>query len=133
MKKIIFSLMFVTAALVFMNFTIIEESESKSNPMPTTIEIPNDVQEILDNSCYGCHNSESKNNKGKMKLKFDQLNDYKTHKVIGKLTDIAEVIAENDMPPAKILKKYPDMTLTDEQKETLSSWATATAKSLAGE
>lgn len=123
----------MTAALFFMNFSQPTELADENPSEKQTIEIPENVQEILDNSCYGCHNSESKNDKGRMKLKFDKFNDYKTHKAIGKLLDISEVVAENEMPPSKILKKYPNMTLSDEQKETLSEWATETAKSLAGE
>jgi len=123
----------MTAALFFMNFSQPTELADENPSEKQTIEIPENVQEILDNSCYGCHNSESKNDKGRMKLKFDKFNDYKTHKAIGKLLDISEVVAENEMPPSKILKKYPNMTLSDEQKETLSEWATETAKSLAGD
>lgn len=133
MKRLLFIFSLMTVALFFMNFSQPTELVNDNPPAKQTIEIPDNVQEILDNSCYGCHNSESKNDKGKMKLKFDKLNDYKTHKAVGKLLDISEVVAENEMPPAKILKKYPNMTLTDEQKETLSAWAAETAKSLAGE
>ena len=133
MKKVIFGISLLAIGLIFMNFTQPESNEFSSNPMAPTIEIPDNVQEILDNSCFGCHNSESQNLKGKKKLQFDKLNDLKTYKAIGKLTDVAEVIADSDMPPAKILKKYPDMTLTDEQKEILSSWAKTTAEGLAGE
>lgn len=120
------------AALFFMNFSQPKELSDENSSDKQTIEIPENVQEILDNSCFGCHNSESKNDKGKKKLKFDKFNDYKTHKAIGKLLDISEVLAENEMPPEKILKKYPNMTLTEEQKEVLSSWAKETAKSLSG-
>lgn len=133
MKKVLLGISFIVIGLIFMNFTQPESNEFSSNQMAPTIEIPNNVQEILDNSCFGCHNSESKNDKGKKKLQFDKFNEYKTHKAIGKLLDISEVIAENEMPPAKILKKYPNMTLTDEQKEVLVTWAKETAKSLSGE
>lgn len=133
MKNVIIAIALVSMSLIFMNFSKVENQETNNAPMATTIDIPDNIQEILDNSCFGCHNAKSKNLKGKRKLKFDKLNDLKTYKAIGKLTDIAEVIAESEMPPAKILKKYPDMTLTDEQKEILSSWAKKTAKDLAGE
>lgn len=133
MKNVIIAIALVSMSLIFMNFSKVENQETNNAPMATTIDIPDNIQEILDNSCFGCHNAKSKNLKGKRKLKFDKLNDLKTYKAIGKLTDIAEVIAESEMPPAKILKKYPDMTLTDEQKEILSSWAKKTAKDLSGE
>ncbi len=133
MKKVLFILTLSTSALLFMNFNFPEKGISGTSANPTAIEIPDDVQAIIDNSCYGCHSSESKNMKGKNKLNFDKLNDIKTYKAIGKLTDIAETVIENDMPPKKFLKKYPERALTDEQKELLANWAGEAAKSLAGE
>ncbi len=133
MKKLLFILTLSASALLFMNFNSPLKEVEDTSSAPAAIEIPDNVQAILDNSCYGCHNSDSKNLKGKKKLDFDKLNDLKTYKAIGKLTDVAETVAENEMPPKKFLNKYPERALTDEQKEVLTSWANSTAKSLAGE
>ncbi len=133
MKKIVFILTLSASALLFMNFNSPLKKADDTSSTAAAIEIPDNVQAILDNSCYGCHNSDSKNLKGKKKLDFDKLNDLKTYKAIGKLTDVAESVTENDMPPKKFLKKHPERALTDEQKEVLTSWANSTAKSLAGE
>lgn len=133
MKKALFVLGIATAGLLFMNFSTEKNIKVETPSSPAAIEIPDNVQEILDNSCYGCHNSDSKNLKGKKKLSFDKLNDLKTYKAIGKLTDVAESVTENDMPPKKTIKKYPEMALTDAQKETLIDWAKSTAEGLAGE
>ncbi len=133
MKKLLFILTLSASALLFMNFNSPLKEVEDTSSAPAAIEIPDNVQAILDNSCYGCHNSDSKNLKGKKKLDFDKLNDLKTYKAIGKLTDVAESVTENDMPPKKFLKKHPERALTDEQKEVLTSWANSTAKSLAGE
>ncbi len=133
MKKLLFILTLSASALLFMNFNSPLKEVEDTSSTAAAIEIPDNVQAILDNSCYGCHNSDSKNLKGKKKLDFDKLNDLKTYKAIGKLTDVAESVTENDMPPKKFLKKHPERALTDEQKEVLTSWANSTAKSLAGE
>lgn len=133
MKKLLFFLTLSASALLFMNFNSPIKEVGITSSAPAAIEIPDNVQAIIDNSCYGCHSSESKNLKGKKKLDFDKLNDIKTYKAIGKLTDIAETVTENDMPPKKFLKKYPEKALTDEQKELLAKWAGEAAKSLAGE
>ena len=133
MKKVLFVLSIAAVGLLFMNFSSGTKTLSENSAAPAAIEIPTDVQAILDNSCYGCHNSDSKNLKGRKKLSFDKLNDLKTYKTIGKLTDVAESVTEGDMPPKKTLKKYPEMKLTDAQTETLVNWAKATAKTLAGE
>ena len=133
MKKVLFVLSMAIFGLLFMNFSPITKTVKETPANPAAIEIPADVQSILDNSCYGCHNSDSKNLKGRKKLSFDKLNDLKTYKAIGKLTDVAESVTEGDMPPKKLIKKYPEKAMTAAQKATLVNWAKSTAKSLAGE
>jgi len=123
----LFSLL--TFGFIFMNFTIQDKHilmAAKGNDFV----IPADVQEILDNSCYGCHNADSKNEKGKKKLQFDKMDKLKTYKLVGKLADISDVVNEGDMPPEKVLKKYPEMKLSDEGKARLIDWATKAAEDL---
>ena len=120
MKRVVASVAFLVFSLFAMSFTTNEnEPEKKANK----IEIPSNVSEIIDNKCYGCHNSESKNKKGKKKLSFDKLNDLSTYKQIGKLESVHETIVEGEMPPSKFLDKYPNKALTAAEKETLISWA----------
>lgn len=126
---------FITSAillgfgLVFMNFTT--KDENKSAPAAKgSFEIPDDVQGIINNSCYDCHYSDSENEKGKKKLQFDKLASLKTYKLVGKLADISDVINEGDMPPKKAVKKYPELKLSDEDKATLGNWAKNTAEEL---
>jgi mono/diheme cytochrome c family protein len=133
MKKVFIGFGLLTMGLFFMNFTTPNFIQTGDEPETPSIEIPENIQTILDNSCYGCHNSESQNLKGKKKLSFDKLNDLKTYKAVGKLLDVAETVEEGDMPPAKILKKYPDMKLSDTDKEVLTKWAKETANGLSGE
>lgn len=132
MKNISIFMITLTLGFLFVNFSIennkAPQEEVKSDTV--TYNVPDDVQQILDKSCFGCHNSESKNIKGKGKLKFDQLGDLKLYKQVGKLTDIADVVKEGDMPPSKFLKNYPDRELTIEENERLVSWATDMAKQL---
>ncbi|PLX09986.1 MAG: hypothetical protein C0598_11415 [Marinilabiliales bacterium] len=132
MKKLFFTFLIAGTGLLFLNFTTPSEDKLAKVTSDNAIEIPDNVQSILDNSCYGCHNSDSKNQKGRDKLSFDKLNDIKTYKAIGKLTDIADVVAEGEMPPKKFLKNYPDRALSAEDKETLKNWATEAANNLAG-
>jgi len=131
MKKVLFIFSLIGMGLVFMNFT--SSSIKAANETPVSkVEIPDNVQKILDNSCMGCHNSDSKNTKGKNKLNFDKLDALKTYKAIGKYTDIAEVVTEGDMPPKKFLNKYPERALSDDDKAVLSGWASDQAKALSG-
>lgn len=132
MKKILIFMLTLVLGFMFVNFSI-EDKKAPQEEVKTetaTYHVPDDVQKILDNSCVGCHNSQSKNIKGKGKLKFDEMADLKLHKQVGKLADIADVIQEGDMPPSKFLKNYPDKELTKEEKEKVVSWANDLAKQL---
>jgi len=94
------------------------------------IEIPEDVSAVLNNSCYGCHNTTSKNEKGKGKLTLDNLSDLPTGKLVAKLNKIAKEISEGEMPPEKYANKYPDKVPTKAEKKLVSKWAKSTAKGL---
>ena len=50
--------------------------------------------------------------------------------MIASYKHIAEVIEENEMPPAKFLEKNPGKKLTDAEKKTLMNWANNEAKAL---
>lgn len=133
MKKISIFLMSLAIGFLFVNFSLknINAPQEEDKSETVTYQVPDDVQQILDKSCVGCHNSDSKNIKGKGKLKFDELGNLKLHKQVGKLADIAEVTEEGDMPPSKFLKNYPDKKLTEEEKEKIVAWANDMAKQLA--
>jgi len=128
MKKltILFSALFL--GLVFLNFTSINDF-SNSIPEEGSLNMTEDVKSVIDHSCYGCHNTDSKNDKGKKKLNFDSFGkEYSEIKSGGKLKEIAIVVNDNDMPPAKFLEHYPEKALTEDQKTLLINWAKAEAK-----
>lgn len=85
--------------------------------------IPDDVNQIFEKSCFGCHNVEASSDKAKKKLLIDELSGLSKTKLVGKLGDIGEAVAENEMPPAKFLEKYPDKALTADEAKRLKDWA----------
>ena len=128
-KHIITFILVLTVGFFFLNFSIQKTTNSPFGEK-AGFEIPEDIQGIIDNSCYGCHHTDSKNEKGKKKLDFDKLTDLKTYKLVGKLADISETVTEGDMPPEKAVKKYPELKLSDEDKTKLGNWANTTAEEL---
>lgn len=97
-----------------------------SNAIPEEggLNMSEEVKGIVDNSCYGCHHTDSKNDKGKKKLNFDSFGtDYSAIKSGGKLKEIAIVVNDNDMPPSKYLEHNPEKALSAEQKAVLIDWA----------
>jgi hypothetical protein len=129
MKKYILIPITLFSAILFLNFNNVDEIGSANEPASSEFSMPADVEEIIDNSCYGCHNSDSKNIRGKGKLKFDELGELSTFKLVGKLDKISKEIKKDNMPPKKFRKNNPESVLTTEQKEIMINWAESTAKS----
>jgi hypothetical protein len=92
--------------------------------------IPEGIKSIFDNKCFGCHNTESTNDKAKEKLLIDQLPDLPKVKLVAKLDGIAEIVGKNEMPPEKFLAKYPDKKLSSEEAKQLKEWAEAASDGL---
>jgi cytochrome c551/c552 len=110
---------------VFSAFTV---SASK-NPVPAKgVTMPENVEAIVKNSCFGCHNTDSQNDKGKEALDFKTLNELPKNKKIHALREIGKVLEDNEMPPEKFLNKYPEKKLSDADKKVLMDWAAAEAK-----
>ena len=130
-SKQLFLFSMTIVSFLLLSFSTNTNANKEIPVSPSVMEIPDSIQVIIDKSCYSCHSSDSKSFKGKMKLNFDKLNDVKMHKLIAKLTDIAEEVKNDDMPPEKAIKKHPEIALSDVQKNTLASWASETAAKLA--
>jgi len=99
------------------------------------LEMPDNIKSILDKSCIACHNEDSKNTKGKLKLNFDKFNNgkYTKGKQIAKLNGIAKVLTKGKMPPKKFLEKYPEHALSVAESKMLIDWAKGQASALASE
>lgn len=115
---------------LMMSFTFSENNIKSTPNAGDKFEIPTDIQEIFDKSCFGCHNTDTQNEKGKKKLMIDKLANLSKAKLVGKLDGIAETVKENEMPPEKFLKKYPDNKLTEEEAQKLIDWANNSADEL---
>jgi hypothetical protein len=117
----------LTSAMLF-GFSLNKSSViTDDNPV---IEIPENINAIFEKSCFGCHNSESRNDKAKEKFMIDKLTKLKKSKLAAKLSEIGEVMEEGEMPPEKFAAKYPDKVPSAEDTKILIEWANKTADSL---
>ncbi|MDO8951466.1 MAG: heme-binding domain-containing protein [Draconibacterium sp.] len=106
-------------------------SSATNNPSEAkTVNMPDNVKAIIDKSCFGCHNTDSTNDKGKEKLNLSTFDTLTKNKMIASYRKMAETVEENEMPPAKFLEKNPDKKLTDAEKKILMDWANKEAKAL---
>ena len=124
----------VVIALAY-NSNVSETIKSDSLNSTSSIEIPSQVKVVLDKSCTMCHNSDSKNTKGKLKLNFDNFSngDYSKGKLIGKLNGISKVITKNDMPPKKFVEKYPERAPSAEELKLVKDWVAKEITALSAE
>ncbi len=116
-------------SLISFNF----DNSTKAIPLEDKFEIPENVNNIFNASCYKCHGGESKNYKARMKLKLDQLSKLKKSKLVSKLGKIAKEVEKGDMPTKKFVKNNPENVPTEEDKKVIIDWARKLAQELVGE
>ena len=146
-KKILFALLIGFVAIQF-----IQPPRNKSDKvLPTditnTVAVPNQVLNILQNSCYDCHSNNTRYpwysyiqpgawwmvshiRKGKGTLNFSQFGDLSNRKQQSKLLAIINQIKDNEMPLSSYTLLHRNAILTAEQKTILINWATSAKDSL---
>ena len=98
---------------------------------PTQSEVmPDDVKKVINNSCFGCHNTDSKNEDGKEALDFKKLENLSKIKMIHAYKEISEVVKENKMPPKKFLQRFPEKALSEDDKMLLLNWSEKQAEAV---
>lgn len=124
-----------------------DDSPAESNDIGKVINVPDDVQDILQKSCYDCHSNNtdypwyaeiqpvgwwlnSHINKGKSELNFNEFATYSLQRRYKKLEEIMEEVKENKMPLSSYTLIHKDAVLNKDQKLALSSWATAAINSM---
>lgn len=121
-KRIIITCVAVCFILVFV-------ASANNNPTKNT-NMPKDVKTAIEKSCFGCHNTASRNTDAKEELDFKKLDDLSLIKKISAYKKIGETIEEGEMPPKKFIQKYPNKQLSDKEKELLIDWAKKEAVAL---
>lgn len=101
------------------------KSENENSP-----KLPDNVNIIIQKSCYGCHNSDSRNEDAKEELDFKTMDKLSLMKKISAYKNIGETVSENEMPPKKFLEKRPEKKLSEEEKQVLVDWAKKEAETL---
>ena len=133
MKKLLLFCAAVLLSSFFYSFTM-ENANVRSTVLPSDVQysVPSDVKTIIDKSCFECHNSDGRT-AGKMKLKFDEMQDMKNEKQVSKLLKIVKVMEKGKMPPKKFSEDLPDKVPTQEEINKLINWAEKMALTLGSE
>ncbi len=105
------------------------KSAFNSSSAAPDADLPAEVKAVVDKKCYGCHNANSKNEKGKAKLDWDALTKLKKSKRVGTMGKISEVLEKGEMPPKKFLENKPEAALSEAELATLVAWSAGKKKS----
>ncbi len=113
---------FFIVVLLTTNLFLANSSNLCANNTSIGIEVPDNVQQIINKSCYDCHNSASSNKKAIKEFNFDKLNFIKKQQAITEWDRVTVSVIDGEMPPKKFSKKYPEKRLTMTDKQVLTAW-----------
>ncbi len=96
------------------------------------------VEQILENSCYGCHSNGGSapwyasvapsylmSNSARAKMNFSDWNNFDQSTKAQARSLAASVVAGGEMPPWDFTLLHPSARLTDSDKATIAQWAAA--------
>jgi len=128
MKKLFLIPFVAIIGLLFLQGKSVTSSESATITDAMHAELPANVKAVVDQKCYGCHNANSKNEKGKAKLDWDAVDQMKKSKRMAAMGKIAEVLEKGEMPPKKFLENKPEAALSEAELATLVEWSAGKKK-----
>jgi len=109
------------------------------NHISSVIEVPDEVQVILDRSCNDCHSNNTNYlwyhsiapisyvvshhiKEGKEHLNFDEWAAYNTNQLKHIIGDFSETIETREMPLVGYLKLHPEAIISDTDNQKLLDW-----------
>lgn len=118
-----------------------------ANDISNVHAVPNDVQLILQTSCYDCHSNNTEypwysniqpvawwlNDhvlEGKKEINFSEFASYRIGRRYKKIEEIIEQVEEDEMPLNSYTIVHRNAALNKTQKLSLSNWATAIRDSM---
>lgn len=123
------------------------DSAAFANDISKVYQVPDDVQLILQTSCYDCHSNNTKypwysniqpvawwlNDhvlEGKKEINFSEFASYRIGRKYKKFEEIIEQVEEDEMPLSSYTIIHRNASLNKTQKLSLANWATAIRDSM---
>ena len=130
LKSTLFAVPLLAIMILFIQAKKPLESGTTTFQADTVVEFSTEVKAVIDQKCFGCHNANSKNEKGKAKLQWDTMTTLAKAKQIALMDEVIEVLEEGKMPPEKFLAYKPEGKLSESEIKALKEWANANAERL---
>jgi uncharacterized membrane protein len=120
----------ILAGALFIRGSQVNRYSEHESFQSADFKFPADVKAIIDQKCYFCHSLKGKSPDAKKALMWDSIPNYSKEKLVAKLDDIFDVLDQGTMPPKEMVEKVPSAKLSDEERQSLKSWAEAAADTL---
>ncbi len=136
--------MFLFLLIVFVGIQFIPTTRNQNNEVLETdffetFAVPNDVKNLLKNSCYDCHSNntnypwyhniqpvgwflENHIKEGKKELNFSEFGGYSKRRQKSKLKAIKSQIEKNEMPLSSYIFIHRDTKLSENDKKLIYKW-----------
>lgn len=146
-KKILLILAAIFLVIQFIRPARNVSNTVSANDITKHYTVPADVQNILQVSCNDCHSNNTKYpwytniqpvgwwmqkhvNDGKKELNFSEFGSYTAKRKHHKMEEVIEQVKEGHMPLNSYLWIHKDAKLSQQQKETLTNWASQLMKEI---
>ena len=146
-KKVLIVLLVLFIIIQFFRPEKNVQTTISSNDIVAHMAVPVNVQNILYKACYDCHSNNTTYpwyaevqpaawwlddhiKEGKKELNFNEFASFRLRRQFHKLEEITEVVKSKEMPLESYTVIHSDADLTQEERETLISWAGATMETM---
>lgn len=143
-------LLVLLVALLLIQFIRPEKNKSEgksANHISNKYSVPAEVSGILEKSCNDCHSNntvypwyaniqpvawwlQDHVNEGKKELNFSEFLSYSPKKARHKMDEVIEMVKEEEMPLPSYTWIHRNAKLTEAEKTSLTSWASALMKQI---
>jgi len=138
-KRIMMILLLVFIGIQFVPTELNTSNEILETDFTNTFVVSEQIQNILEVSCYDCHSNNTKYpwynkiqpirwiledhiNEGKEELNFSEFGSYSKRRMKSKLKSIISQIDDNEMPLSSYTIIHRDAKLTDVEKQQVIEW-----------
>lgn len=140
LKKVLIALLIVFIVIQFMRPARNQSGQGLPTDISKTVSVPENVQQILQTSCYDCHSNNTDYpwynhvqpvawilanhiKHGKRDLNFNEFGSYPIRMQQSKFKSIISQIKDGEMPLYSYTIIHKNARLTQEQKDLIISWA----------
>lgn len=129
----LFFALIVTVALTSAFVAKPSVEETKPLAQDAKIELPDNIKEIVEAKCMNCHKPDARNEKAREKLQWVKVPDMNKEEQEHFVADMFEVMEEGKMPPARMVERFPEMKLSEDETKAFVAWLEKEEKRLKGE